>query len=549
VLLSIIFIIPLSVHHEIFFSDDLVYHIIRIKELTDNVTNNNFYPYLYTYNYGRTAFLLGAFYSQIMLYPFTFFVIFLKSIVKGIYCGIAFYTLLTLCFTYLAMRKIGKNRINAYVVALVYGFCTYRTIDGFTRFALGEYLAMVFIPLAFYGVYAILFGKKKDWPYLALGLSFIFLSHILSTFISVIIMALLFLVAFPKMKERFARIKTLIYAVVVFILSSAIFLFPLIEQIMFQKYGQPSPQNLFENAPSFGQLVQNSLSNDMTRAVDGNVYNIGLLLLISIIWGAFNFKKLQWSSKVSLIIGSILFISASTIIPWNILMQTPIKVIQFPFRILAFSSFFLSVVAGDMIISLGSDFEKNKNKKNIRIIVLSFLMVLIPWYSGLHSFAISHGANMADAYFEGKQYNNRYYAYLSQYNTKKVVKHLQDIFQHRAVVNGKKVSLKQISALPDGMKYSDKVLMNKSSIELPISYYKNLRVFEGNKRLTTFMGKRGMLGVKNINKAPITVKYVPSALNKFSQFLSITTWVLVASACVLKRLLYLLPFRLKKGFK
>lgn len=99
------------------------------------------------------------------------------------------------------------------------------------------------------------------------------------------------------------------------------------------------------------------------------------------------------------------------------------------------------------------------------------------------------------------------------------------------------------------MKYSDKVLMNKSSIELPISYYKNLRVFEGNKRLTTFMGKRGMLGVKNINKAPITVKYVPSALNKFSQFLSITTWVLVASACVLKRLLYLLPFRLKKGFK
>ena len=71
-------------------------------------------------------------------------------------------------------------------------FIAYRTADAFARFALGEFLGMVFLPLIIYGLYAVMYGKEKDWPYLALGLGKVIFSHNLSTAMDLLVVIILF---------------------------------------------------------------------------------------------------------------------------------------------------------------------------------------------------------------------------------------------------------------------------------------------------------------------------------------------------------------------
>ena len=60
----------------------------------------------------------------------------------AIYAGFFFYTFLTLCTTYISFKKVINRRIGPYIGAIAYTFSSYHTINAYTRFALGEYLAM-----------------------------------------------------------------------------------------------------------------------------------------------------------------------------------------------------------------------------------------------------------------------------------------------------------------------------------------------------------------------------------------------------------------------
>ena len=51
--------------HIIFGAGDLPYHINRIQELMDNLKTGEWYPYLYTYHFRNTAYMLGVFYPQL----------------------------------------------------------------------------------------------------------------------------------------------------------------------------------------------------------------------------------------------------------------------------------------------------------------------------------------------------------------------------------------------------------------------------------------------------------------------------------------------------
>lgn len=133
-LLSVIFVFPLYAQHQLYFGDDLVYHINRIRELADNISHRNYFPQLYTYNYRETGFLLGSFYPQITLYPFVIASLILHSTVNGIYVGFAFYSFLSMFFMYLVVNKICHQKDVALISGIIYGFCTYRTVDAFVRF-------------------------------------------------------------------------------------------------------------------------------------------------------------------------------------------------------------------------------------------------------------------------------------------------------------------------------------------------------------------------------------------------------------------------------
>ncbi|ROV60289.1 hypothetical protein EGO58_10850 [Limosilactobacillus reuteri] len=69
--------------------------------------------------------------------------------------------------THWVTYKLTYNNYQAIITAILYTFGTYRIIDIWTRFALGEFIALSFLPLVIYGIYSITFGNYKDWPFLS----------------------------------------------------------------------------------------------------------------------------------------------------------------------------------------------------------------------------------------------------------------------------------------------------------------------------------------------------------------------------------------------
>lgn len=57
----------------------------------------------------------------------------------------------------------------------------YRFTNIYARGALGETLALTFLPLIIAGFYHVLLGDKKKWPWLVIGFTGVIESHVLST--------------------------------------------------------------------------------------------------------------------------------------------------------------------------------------------------------------------------------------------------------------------------------------------------------------------------------------------------------------------------------
>ncbi len=541
--LSILFIYPFIRCHVIFSAGDLPYHINRIQELTDNLKNGVWYPYLYTHHFKNTAYLLGAFYPQLTLLPYAVASILLKNDVNGVYVGMAFYSFLSMLNMYIVMRKIKRSTIQSILVAVVYCFSTYRTINAFSRFALGEYIGMTFIPLALYGLYSIIYGNKRDWPYLALGLSFTLLSHVLSTLLCVSLLLVIF-VAYIKDIINKKTIKYLFMAVIAFLCSSAIFIVPFLEQETFKNYNQPSPTYLSEFTTTLSNLLLNSFSNIISVKQVSNwweVANIGFILLISMLWGLFNYNKLDSFDKFFEISGGILFLMSSSIFPWTIVMATPLKVMQFPFRLLELSTILLSPLFGTMIVNIFSKY-KVEVKSKVLILLLSILIVIIPWYSSATTFTYLH-QNQKENFINGKIYSSdskdMTYWWLDQYTPQMDKKSFDNIIDNNAIVNGKNIKLDKFKAIPNGIIIYDKDIRNKGRVVLPVASYRNIHIYQNKQNILTSNKKNSLLTVNNVINYPLIIKYVPSLLDNISMVVSIVTWMLLIALILRKDLLHI----------
>lgn len=520
--ISIFFIIPCVRTHSIVGADDLPYHIYRIEELVNNIKHGNIYPYFYTYKFSKIGFPLGIFYPQITLIPIAFLVIMTGNYLIGIYLGIFFYTFLAVLFTYIVARKFKYTRIQSIFSAILYCFCTYRTIDAFTRFAFGEFVAMTFLPLVVYGLYAIMYGNYKDWPFLTLGFSGILFSHYLSTVICGLIVGLLFVLGFYWIKNKKERIKSWILVGISFIGQVLIILVPFLIQEHFQKYQTPTPIPLETYAHPLSELINVSINNNMSR--DG-FFSIGVVLLFIVVWGLIKFNQLNKINRVFLIVGTVLFLICSNLFVWKFFNKTPLKVIQFPFRFLGISSIVLSLIGGSLIGSLFNKYNKISLSKVLLFIGLN-LLIIIPWYCSVQNDIIAKAAEKitAESISDVKSLE-----YLDQFTPASSLSELDNIKNHIASVDNKNISLKdnEIKSIPDGLVYTNKKLQNAENVILPEAIYKGLKVTQNGKELKYKKGKGNRILLTNTKSGNIEVKFEKSPIIIGSQWISVITTLLV----------------------
>ena len=523
----------------IFNAGDLPYHINRIQELIDNLKNGTWYPYLYTYHFRNTAYMLGVFYPQLTLLPYAIISILLKNDVYGIYVGMMFYTYLSMINMYIIMKKIDRSTVQSILTAVAYAFCTYRFINAFSRFALGEYIGMTFSPLAAYGLYAVMKGNIKDWPYLVFGLSLTLFSHIISTFLCLCLLLIIFIICFKGVWES-SRLKILTVSIVSFFLCSAMFIIPFLEQITFKKYNQPSPTFMPNFAFSLSTLILNSCSNLTSVFQVSNwweIANIGLPLLVSLIWGIFNYKRLDEIDRFFVIAGCLLFLMSTSIFPWTLLMKTPLRFIQFPFRLLELDSILLSPIFGTMIVKT---LRNDKLYNPIILGTLGILFILVPWYSSTKNLILLQ-QNQINNFKNGETYSskskNMTYWWLDQYTPKMSKTEFKDIVYHRVRVNGRKMLLQEIEPIANGIIINDKKIQNKRKVVLPVASYKNIRAYQGKTKLhMEEQRKSNLITLSKTSNKPIVIKYKKSVLDIVSQYISIISYLLILVYILKQRL-------------
>lgn len=531
-ILSVIYIFPLFRTGHVYYGDDIPYHLNRINELVQDIHHGNWYPFFYSFNFDKINFPMGLFYPQVTLIPFALFVIITGSYVKGIYCALGVLMFVALGSSYIVGRKFWHQRVPAFFVAIIYSFGLYFSINMITRADYGEACAMAFLPLALYGFYAVLRGEWQDWPYLGFGLAAIMLSHVLSTYITVLFMMAVFIGTIWFLDNKKARIIAGIKAALAFGAAAAIFIGPFLIQEHFQRFNQPSPIPL-ETAPTFDQIFTAMLHNSIARVVAGNVYTVGFVGLVIIICGFIFYRLLNETDRFCLITGTLLVLCTSTIMPLELLDKTFVGVIQFAFRGLGIASFLLAVVGG----KLAWLFVKQHHVPSGRFFrpLLLFILVLAPWWATIRSFRQT-GQQIANNNLIQPQW------YLDQYMPAKSMTSFNDIQNHVAIINGHKKALdvnKNIHSVPNGLIYSGSVFTNAHTVDLPVPVYQNERVRVNGKITAYHVSRRNtvkLTGIRMTANTRIKVYYQPSIFDYCAMIISLITWLGGASLLVIKKI-------------
>lgn len=143
----------------------------------------------------------------------------------------------TMLLAYYSFARIGEHRLYGAVAAFAYTLCAYRLTNMMIRASVGEYTAMTFLPLVALGAWAIARHERptaRDWLPLGLGMAGIVQSHLLTTELAAIFLAL-FWICNLQVMVRPPRLLAALEAVLTAVGLTAWFLLPCMQTLNGQK--------------------------------------------------------------------------------------------------------------------------------------------------------------------------------------------------------------------------------------------------------------------------------------------------------------------------
>ena len=160
--------------------NDFPFHILRLEGIYRAMASGDFPVRLNVLQISGYGYLSSTLYPQLFLYP----VACLRFL--GVSIKTCYRVLMVLCnvgtalIAYYAGKNITRSEKIGIAMSFFYTFSAYRLICIYMRVAVGEVLAMTFLPLVVWGVYECLWGQRR-WIILTLGMTGVLGSHILST--------------------------------------------------------------------------------------------------------------------------------------------------------------------------------------------------------------------------------------------------------------------------------------------------------------------------------------------------------------------------------
>lgn len=354
VLASLILMLLLPLGH------DLWYHIYRIGAMARELEkfpwglpirmlseSYNGYGYGAALYYGDLFFYIPALLVCLGINEVTSYKVFTVLILWST-AGISFYS----------MKNMDRDEEDCLLFTLFYTFSSSCLLNLCIRSAIGESLAFTFLPLVVSSFYNILYKKipARNWIGLGLSMCAIAMSHMTTLLLISVLLALWCMIEIKRV-IRDKKIIEIIKGAVLMVGLSASFLFPLFEQMVFQKVQTPE-NNSYQKQAFLDYSLQwidylipyeikkiivsvFSLSWDIEFWRPGTV---GLFAIMIILFGVYlkpNLSKKQW------LVTSISYLSLLSlgILPAMNIAKEIIAFVQFPWRILPLITIGLSFSA------------------------------------------------------------------------------------------------------------------------------------------------------------------------------------------------------------
>ncbi|KRM96316.1 hypothetical protein FC19_GL000603 [Liquorilactobacillus aquaticus DSM 21051] len=322
---------------------DMKFHLSRINEIVHAFSYHNNLSNLFSFSsFRNVGTATQFFYPNATLIPFALIRLAITNSILAYYTGVIIYTYIGLLISYYSMLSFTKRNVpQASFFAILYIFSVYHLTDIFNRFDLGEWIAMLFFPIALLGFYELFFRNRCRWYLVVIGVTLIAYSHILSTLLILSVGALLFIIAlFSKVPNKVQRLFDALKAVITIFLLTIFEIYPMVKISLQNHIRFPKKYDLLRSPdsrlPGLRKFIQLCLKNQLNMS-------LGILLIIIIIVSLALWRITPPLYQKSLVLLIILSISTTTLFPWEDFQQTPAAIIQFPWRLLSIAAIFMAL--------------------------------------------------------------------------------------------------------------------------------------------------------------------------------------------------------------
>lgn len=375
---------------------DLSFHLLRIEGIAEELRLGNFPARMHSISLAGYGYPVSIFYGDVLLYIPALMRLAGFSVLTAYKVYIFMINAATTVISYGCFEKMFQDTKVAMIGALVYVTGAYRLVDIYERAAVGEYTAMMALPLIALAVYQIYtmdsYGNWKEYKknalLLAVGMSLMITSHVLSTEIVVLFLAGICIIMFRKTFRK-NTLKVYVAAVWETLLICAFYLVPFCDYYMnldvnITNHVENNVMKIQENGAYISQYFtffartrSRSMPNVFARMqltpglVPMTALVIAIYLLLS---GKKNKRCLMYTSGAvaALFLGSNLF-------PWNSLSAhsgffNMLSQVQFPWRYLAIAAVFLTLLVCELLVWLNREKRGEVQKVSVLIVMASVLM-------------------------------------------------------------------------------------------------------------------------------------------------------------------------------
>ena len=482
ILLTVFILGKVIIDSNICGTNDGYLHLIKIMGVNEIIKQGQFPPII---DAGFcNGYAINLFYNPLTTYISLICGLIVNNFALGIKIMLIIMMFLAIIFMYMFLKNVTKKTGVAIAGAIFYITNPYYLSNIFIRGAIGESAALTFLPLLFLGLYNLFNGDRKKHYFITIAATGLILTHNITTLYAAIISGIYVLINFRKLKEKDVLIKILTN--ILFIIGmSLFFLYPLILHRFSGDYVIFDSDLMRTNGARVASSVitfKELFTEIPSQAV---IFRLNIIQVVLFVLSIFCYRFIDKKDRkiyLSFIIFAILsVILCMTKNIWKIAPDILCN-IQFPWRLLGFSGFFISTIAGiNLFIILKKIFKNKENGLIFIIIPIALLSLLYAYSLDYKDYTVKKDDNESIEFINNNINNIVYMNINREYMPSKTYKALS---QNPERVDGESIFIIKGDANIESANKNELVynitltdIKENTSIEVPFLFYKGYNAY------------------------------------------------------------------------